>query len=78
VAVRSEAEMNQIEHRRRSGDRLKIPGVRGRRRLQVGNFHWHRVDLLRAQRNVLQKTFAQVGEVPVRISGGSDSLVDLE
>jgi hypothetical protein len=70
--------MNQIEHRRRSGDRLKIPGVRGRRRLQVGSFHRHRVDLLRAQRNVLKKAFAQVGKVPIRISGRSDSLVDLK
>ena len=69
--------MDQIEHRRRSSDLPESRGVLRGRGLEVRRLHRHIVDLLGGQRRMIEKAFAQVSEIPVPISGGSDALVDL-
>ena len=69
--------MNEIEHRRGTGDVLKHPRVPHGASLEVGEFDWHGANLAEAQSNLRQQTVAYVGEVPVRVSGRGHALIHL-
>jgi hypothetical protein len=77
MPVRPQAQVDEIEDRRRSGEQPQSCGVVRGRGLQIGKLHRHRLDLLRGQRCMIEKAFAQMGEIPVRMSGRSNALVDL-
>jgi hypothetical protein len=49
--------VDQIEHRRRSGDPLEIRGVFRGGSLQIGSLHRHGVDLPGGERRMIEKAF---------------------
>jgi hypothetical protein len=77
MAIRAESQMNEIEHRGRTGNRLQRQRILRGRRLQIRRLHWHGMELLRAQRSMLKQAFTQVREISVGISSRCDSLVHL-
>src|SRR5690349_1011917 len=77
MAVGTETEVDEVEERWRSCDVLESQGVLPGCSLQVGRVDRHGMDLLRAQRDILKKAFAQVGEISVRMSIRGHTLVDL-
>jgi hypothetical protein len=78
VSVGTQAEMDEIENRRRAGDfeeGLRIaPGCL----VEVGRFHGHRVDLHRTGSSLREQARAQVRQVPVRVTVGGDPFVHLQ
>ena len=54
VTVRSQAEMNEIKHRRCAGDPPEFSGILRSRGLEIGNLNWHGVDLPAGQRGMLE------------------------
>jgi hypothetical protein len=77
VAVRPEAEMDEVEYRRRAGDYAEGLDKSQCRSFQVGGFHRHRVDLFGAYRGVLEQAVAQMGQVAVGMPLRRHTLVDL-
>jgi hypothetical protein len=69
--------MDEIEHRWRSSELPQSFSVLRGRSLQIGKLHRHRVYLLREYRRMIEKALAQVREIPVRMTWGSNPLVDL-
>ena len=78
MPVRPEAQMHEVQHRRRAGDLLKNLRVARRCGLEIGGFHWHGMDLLGAQGGVREQALAQMREIAVGVSGGGHALVDLQ
>src|SRR5918999_4246295 len=77
MAVGTETEVDEVEHRRRSCELPQSQGVLRGCGLQVRRFHGHGMDLLRVQGGMLKQAFAQVREVSVQVSVWSHTLVDL-
>jgi hypothetical protein len=78
MAVRAQTQVRNVKHWRRSCDLAQGQGVLNSCGLQVSRFYRHGVDLLRAQRRILQEALSQVGKVPIGMSGGGHTLVDLK
>src|SRR5262245_11161771 len=78
MPVGSDAQVDQVEFRRGSGDLLESLCVGGCRSFQVRRFHRHLVNLPGRNRCVIKKTFAQMGKIPVGISWRCHALVDLD
>ena len=70
--------MHEVEHRRRAGKLAQRRAVRRGRGLEVRRLDRHRVDLVGAQRRVIEQALAQVREIAVRIAGRRDALVHLQ
>jgi hypothetical protein len=70
--------MGEIEHGGRAGDLPEHQGVSPARGFQVCRFDRHRMNLLGLERAMREQTLAQVGEVPVGVSGRRHPLVDLD
>src|SRR6266568_7376882 len=60
MAVGPQAEMDEVEYRRRAGDHAEGLGVLRGRSFQVEGFDRHRVNLLGTQRSVIEQTLAQM------------------
>src|SRR5437588_12468847 len=70
--------MDEVEHRRRSGKLPERLGILCGGSIQIWRLDGHVMDLLGKERTMIEKAFAQVREIPVRITVGSDTLIDLE
>ena len=77
VAVRAEAEMNEVEHGRRARHLLQRLGILLGRTIEVGCLDRHRMDVVGAQRRMIEQAFAQMREVSVRIGRRRHPLVHL-
>src|SRR5258706_16445769 len=77
MTVWSQAEVDEIEYRLRSGELPQSFRVLRGRSLQIGKLPWHGANLFRGQRRVIEKALAQMREIPVGMPGGSNPLVDL-
>src|SRR5262249_1489357 len=77
VAVGPEPQMDEVERGRPFGQHLESTGVLLRRRLRVGGFYGHGVDLVRRERHASEQALAPVREVAVVISPPGEPLVDL-
>ena len=69
--------MNEIQHRRGADNLAEGSSVALGSDFKIRRFHWHGMDMLRAEWDPCQQAFAQVGEISVRVSSGGDALVDL-
>jgi hypothetical protein len=78
VAVRPEAEMNEVEHRRRARHLLQCAGVLLGRAFKLPRFDRHRMDVIGCERRMIEQAVAQMREVTVRIAHGGNALVDLK
>jgi hypothetical protein len=77
VPVWTEAQVDQVEHWRRSSDLLESRRVLGGSGLQITGLHRHLMNLTGRKRRMIEKALAQMDEVSVRIFGRGNAFVDL-
>ena len=77
MAVRSEPQVNEIEHRRRAGDLAESPRILRGCRFQVGRFDRHGVDLFRTQWRVSSRLSRRCVRFLSGSSRGRNSFVHL-
>jgi hypothetical protein len=77
VAVWAQTQVGQIDHRWVSTKTLHKRSVILTTLLQIFPFDWHGVDLVLWNGSVGEQTRAKMSEVAVRVTSGSDALVNL-
>jgi hypothetical protein len=70
--------MNQVEHRGRSGDPVQSQFVPAGGSLQIECLDGHGMDVPGWQLGMFEEALTQMGEIPLRISGGRHTLVHLK
>src|ERR1700684_3719132 len=79
MAVGTESQVSEVEHRRLAGNLLESLRILLRGSFRVSHFYRHGIDLVRRQsRNMLQQAGAQMSEVAIGISCRRDTLIHLE
>jgi hypothetical protein len=78
VAVRSETEMDEVEHRRGACHVPQRRGILLGGAGEIGCFDRHRVHVIGGERRMLKQALAQMHEVAIGIAGRSNPLVHLE
>jgi hypothetical protein len=77
VTVWTKTKMHEVEDDGRASNSPKILRVAFRAGGEIGHRDWHRKDLLGLDTRVRQQTFAEVGEVSVRMTVRRDTLINL-
>ena len=78
VSVGAEPQVNEVQHRRRTGKALQRMGVLNGCGIEIEFLHRHRMDAIPRHCGMLQQAFVQMREVSAGIARGRGALVDLE